>query len=318
MKVDLEIQYPASTLFRDHTRYGEAVEIELREEDDEGAPIAVRWNRGETRWHDGRHYRRITDFGDAFQSEGEGGALSTFFQNLKTKHGACTYPYLGRQYSRTWRYSASRHPEATNAPERLHMIERARTFAKDCIVVHGELWMKCGEPRLVLMASSRDKSAVVTVQTGEWTIASSAIGIDIRTPSLEVAAHSFQICPTEEERLDILRLGALKLPSLSVPIPQSLLRDPFADMLREAAEALIHYRSRQLYGIGDIVLEQIEVLRRHLFPKGGNAILDLDYLANVLALCRDNIQDEHSEKKEHLQTILCRWDDRPIICDWTV
>lgn len=315
IKAKLEIQY-IEHCFSTDALFREYVEVTFEQADEIDAPIAVEWPDGATRWYQGNHYRYVTGiFEDDLPAHKQESAVQAYFTALRggTNRDACTFNYLGRhrkyegRIHYRWKFDARRHPTIVDSPERLRWADRARRFAADSLLVGGVLWLKCAPPRLLIKTSKDGESHTVTVDTTIRSINHKLLG-DIKYPTLEMAARTFPITPSDEHEL---QHGVAD--EVIVLLPDSLGDDLLEELIREASEALILLQANgRLYLVGEVVSRRISTLRNYLFGRPDGSVVDHEFLADVLAECRDNIQGNHKGIKAALTEILVRWENRPI------
>jgi hypothetical protein len=185
VKAKLKVHYYVSD---GQTRFEEPVEVDLRELTDDEAPLAIESADATTRWFEGRHFRRYT-LNTSVQGEPHGErraevivaylqdharpyARGYMREGLPDDVGPVEGTLLGGYYdtnpmSADRKFSEKRHPTWIADPKRSAAVEGARRFANDCIVVDGQFWVACAEPKLVLdrrrvFVDTRHRGAILT------------------------------------------------------------------------------------------------------------------------------------------------------------
>jgi hypothetical protein len=145
----------------------EAVTIEAPVANDAMAPVATRWNNGETRWFAGRHYSRYTDT-DAreneprFEQRRAGDANTVIAAAIDGDPGKVFKGYFSvRTDDTNTRFDPSRHiltdareddmpAGSVNAAQRQESLDLVARWERDALVVDGALYIACAEPHYLL------------------------------------------------------------------------------------------------------------------------------------------------------------------------
>ncbi|MCV9964805.1 hypothetical protein OIU34_23210 [Pararhizobium sp. BT-229] len=324
MNAELLIHYDIHAMPGGTRRYAETVALDIREPSEEEAPIAIEWDYGATRWFEGVHYRRVDKvFEEGLTAAERGAALSSYLN----ADGATSYSNT-RSYADTKplssdrKFSERRHPDVANDFRRLKAIEKAEALARDCIVVDGAIWLRCGEPRLVYHPATRAFAASIQIETTDWTVGKGRyrFGKDVQRPSLEIAAYSTRLDSIDNLQQVMAQWAIIPdAPAFTLHIPESINRDEFPAMLREAVEGLVSAKQDgQLSRMsGDLVLHVIFDVGEYLDETADEEI-DHEYLAATLERVRLLLPGADRKKKALLSTVVRRWEDRPIDVDLSV
>jgi hypothetical protein len=185
VKAKLKIHYYVSD---GQTRFQEPVEVDFREPTDDEAPLAIECADATTRWFEGRHFRRYT-LNTSVQGEPHGErraeVIVAYLQDhprpyargymreglpdeVQPVEGTLLSGYYETNpMSADRKFNEKRYPASVDDPKRLAAVDGARRFASDCIVVDGQFWVACAEPKLVLdqrrvFVDTRHRSAILT------------------------------------------------------------------------------------------------------------------------------------------------------------
>lgn len=324
MKAELIIHYSVHAMRHGTRRYAEAVTLDIREPSDEEAPIAVEWEFGVTRWFEGAHYRRTGNFfQDGLAAAERETALSSYLNGDAATSYSHTHAYVDTKgLSSDRKFSERRHPDVTNDFRRVNAIEKAEALARDCIVADGAIWMRCGEPRLVYHPASRAFAASIQIETTDWTNDKGRyrFGKDVQRPTLETAAYSTRLDTIENLRQVMAQWAIVPdAPTFTLHIPESIKRDEFPAMLREAVQGLVSAKQEGQMSrmCADLELNVIFEIGEYLDETEDEEI-DHEYLAHTLERVRLLLPGVERTKKALLSTVVRRWEDRPIDVDLSV
>ncbi|MBY3433678.1 hypothetical protein HFN89_05895 [Rhizobium laguerreae] len=321
MRAQILIHYDIQGVWRGVHRYAEHMPIEIREPGENEAPISVEWEYGVTRWFDGAHYREIaTVFSENMSRPEQELALSAHFNS----DGAHSYSYT-RAYTDTKsmsadrKYSERRHPDAAKHLKRLRAIEKTEALAADCILVGGKIWMRCGEPRLVYRPASRHHAASLTVDTTDWNAEKDRyrFGKDVEYPSLDIAAYSARLDAPENLQAVMERWAIVPdVPEFTLRMPETIIRDEFPDMIKEAAYGLVF-----AWKFGELSDKASDDMRRmaadlsEYLDETDDGDIDHEHLVRQLTHVMESLPGVERKKRDLLDIVIRRWDDRPIGSD---
>jgi hypothetical protein len=324
MRAELLIHYDIHGVSHGSHRYREHLAIDIREPTKLDAAIAVEWEYGATRWFEGAHYRDIaTVLADGISLSDREKALSAHFNH----DGAVSYSYT-RAYvdtkgmSADRKYNERRHPDATRHFKRIRAIEKAEALAADSILVDRKIWMRCGEPRLVYRPATRHAAANLSVATTDWTEDKdrNRFGKDVEYPALDIAAYSARL-DSPENLEPIMNRWAIvpEFPGFKLHIPESIVRDEYTAMIKEAAFGLVF-----AWKFGDLSHKASDGMRKiahdlsEYLDETDDEDVDYDHLAVRLMSAIEALPGVERKKRDLLETIIRRWDDRPIGNDLAV
>jgi hypothetical protein len=318
MRAELLIHYDIHGGSRGTHRYREQLALDIREPTKNDAPIAVEWEYGATRWFEGAHYREVaTVFADGMSLADQEKSLSAHFNH----DGAISYSHT-RAYADTKtmsadrKYNERRHPDAAIHFKRVRAIEKAEALAADSILVDGKIWFRCGEPRLLYRPATRHTAASLSVDTTDWNEEKDRdrFGKDVEYPSLDVAAYSARL-DSPENLEPIMNRWAIvpEFPHFKLYIPESILRDEHPAMIKEAAYGLVF-----AWKFGDLSHKASDDMRAIAYElskyldETDDDDVDNDHLAGRLMCAMQALPGVERKKRELLDTVLRRWEDRPI------
>ncbi|MCZ7860947.1 hypothetical protein O9X98_05975 [Agrobacterium salinitolerans] len=319
MKAEFVIHYTAHSVAHGNRRFAETVTLDFREPFDDVAPIALEWEYGATRWFEGEHYRRMeTPFKADMPIAEKEAALSKYF----TVDGAIAHssirPYVDTgSLSSDRKFSERRHPDVTHDFGRLQALEKAEALVRDCIVVDGTVWLRCGEPRLVFHPATRYTAAHLEIDTTHRSMDTDRyrFGRFVARPIPKTAAYSTRI-DTVENLQPIMAQWAIvpEPPEFTLHIPESINRNEFPAMIREAAEGIVcEMRSGQLSDkTGETAKRWITAIENYL---DDNEDIDPEQVADYMARVAAELPITDRARKDLLTTVLKRWEDRPIGTD---
>jgi hypothetical protein len=321
MKAQLNIHYTTHSITHGNRRYAETVELDFKEPHEDDAPIALEWEYGATRWFEGEHYLRADKAfaSDSPVSEQEV-ALSKFFNGDGAISYSNTNAYVDtRSLTSDRKFSERRHPQVVSDFRRLQALEKTQAFTRDCIVVDGTVWMRCGEPRLVFHPATRYGAAHLEIDTTHWSMDKdrSRFGRSVLRPTPEIAAYSARLDSVEHLHQTMAEWAIVpEPPEFTLHIPESIRRDDFPVMIREAAEGTVcEMRFGQLSDETSATAKQWIIVIENYLDDAADADIDPDQLADYLARFTNELPGVDRARKSYLTTVLKRWYDRPIGTD---
>lgn len=321
MIAEIDIHYDIHGGSRGIHRYREQVSLEIKEPTMIDAPVSVEWEYGTTRWFEGSHYRKIaTVFARGMNLAEREAALSAYFNQDGAISHSETRAYVDtKRMSADRKFNERRHPDAANHFKRTRAIEKAEAMAVDCILVDGKIWMRCGEPRLVYRPATRHNAASLSVETTDWNEEKdrARFGKDVQYPSLEIAAYSARLDSPESLQSTMDRWALVPdYPVFTLHIPESIVRDEYRGMIKEAAYGLVFaWKFGELSKLaGDEIRTTAYDLSQYL-DKTDDEDIDHEHLAGLLVRAKDALPGVERKKRDLLDTVLRRWEDRPMGTD---
>lgn len=202
---------------------------------------------------------------------------------------------------------------------RLQALEKTEALVRDCIVVDGTVWLRCGEPRLVFHPATRYAAAYLEIDTTHRSMdtARYRFGRFVAPPTPKTAAYSTRIDTVEHLQQTMAQWAIVpEPPEFTLHIPESINRDEFPSMIREAAEGIVwEMRSGQLSDkTGETAKRWITVIENYLDDTDDEDI-DTEQLADYLARVSAELTVVDRVRESLLVTVLKRWEDRPIGTD---
>jgi hypothetical protein len=281
VKAKLKIHYYVSV---GQTRFAEPVEVDFRELTADEAPLAVESADATTRWFEGRHFRRYT-LNTSVQGEPRGERRAEFIVAYLQDHDR---PYA-RGYMREGlpdevqpvegtllsgyydtnpmssdrKFSEKRYPEFIDDPRRLTEVEGARRFAADCILVDGQFWVACAEPKLVW-----DERRVFVDTRHRKTVLTNSEPNQFKQPNMNDVPLNYRLVHTTFGLLEADDLLSLASESRCVPdIPDFTLHLP--------ASLTWDRRDAHLISAGQLLVAQWEGRLEVIPPDIGHALFKI-------------------------------------------
>ena len=292
--------------------------LDVREVESQDAPLALEWELGRTRWFEGSHYLFGDNLFDPGQHDDEkAAALLRYLNGEGAREHTDINAYLDTaRMTSDRKFTVTKHPEFEDDDQRLLALRKAEAFGSDTILVDGGLWLRCGEPRLVYFPASRLLPAHVLILTTEFTTDRDRYGKDIRPPSLFVAANSASVDSVDQiDQIASSYAIQPSMPSFTLHMPETVLRDDYASMIMEAAEALLM----------DWKQEKLPLVWR---SRAADDLTYLDCLMKEAGSSLDEVAQTMSrilgayslqvDPRDHIARVIQRWEDRPIGIDLTL
>lgn len=296
MKANLRVHFNKTNDMSE--RWVETVEVDIREPTRDDAPLAVESSDGRTRWFEGRHFRQYTLFSYYYghpDGETDAAAILDYLQNAdhpsalgyttngypdatNPRDGDLTHGWFSsRPESKDRKFSTKRYPDIVDDPERVKQVSGAHTFAHNCIIVDGKLWVACAEPKLVV-----GERVYVDFR---HRLLSGLHGNDMNEvrPTIGLLARSYRLDEAEVAFEAALASGGNgALPELAVHIPDSIQWDRQRDNLVAAAKLLLGEWAEPLLEIHPNIGTSLFEIGRVLWKKEDHDI-DVETLADAMA-----------------------------------
>ena len=316
MKAEITIHYEPSNMAYRSRRFSEKVSLELREIASEDAPLAVEWEFGRTRWFDGNHYYatgQIPGFDDpSIRREVALSHHLSFCGRSQTDFIGAYIETLDRRSDR--KFSETRHPALVDDWRRELALEKLSALSDDCIIVDGRCWIRCGEPRLVVLPETRFHPCHIAIDTRDHSLDGMRFGRFANSPSLEFAAYACRLDDGEVARSICAQMDHhdVALPAFVLHEPGSIGIDDGVTAVEAAAWALCKARNDGSISKTTAVatLEKIDTLDTMTDPNMG--VVDHDAVVDVMRELMAELPRLEKERSLQISLVVYRWDNRPI------
>ena len=313
MLTEFDIHYETATAgSRSIRRFRERVSMEVVEAAPEDAPVAVRWEYGETRWYGGHHFFHAADLPPAPSG---GVAAESRLSALLSREGQTTVTSVGsyvdtRPLSGDRKFTPARYPDLVDNGFRGLALRKLAALSRDFLLVGEEVWMRCGEPRLVLREGGRHFGPSVEVSTMDMTTESGRYGRHVSVPRLHDVALTWRLDNPRGLLAQAEAMGlTVAIPGVDILRPDSLqLDDVEAALVHGAAGFVADFRSGFLSGVA---AGNARPLADRIAGLLSAPERDLEVLAELVAETAETIS--RSQYAPYLRIAVRRWEERPVL-----